>query len=58
MLQRFTVSPTTFQLLNTISTIPELGEFYLAGGTALAFQIGHRTSYDLDFFGKREFTTD
>src|SRR3989338_7623443 len=24
--------------------------FYLAGGTALALQIGHRTSVDLDFF--------
>lgn len=25
-------------------------EYYLAGGTALALQIGHRRSYDLDFF--------
>ncbi|MCX6751170.1 MAG: nucleotidyl transferase AbiEii/AbiGii toxin family protein [Candidatus Nomurabacteria bacterium] len=25
-------------------------DFYLAGGTALAFQIGHRISVDLDFF--------
>ena len=24
--------------------------FYLAGGTALALQIGHRISVDLDFF--------
>jgi len=24
--------------------------FYLAGGTALALQLGHRISYDLDFF--------
>ncbi|PCH65359.1 MAG: hypothetical protein COC01_09785 [Bacteroidetes bacterium] len=28
-----------------------LAEFNLAGGTALALQIGHRISYDLDFFG-------
>lgn len=28
---------------------------YLAGGTALALQLGHRISYDLDFFTKKEF---
>lgn len=30
-------------------------EFYLAGGTALALQLGHRTSLDLDFFTKKHF---
>ncbi|MFQ5681110.1 MAG: nucleotidyl transferase AbiEii/AbiGii toxin family protein [Candidatus Omnitrophota bacterium] len=29
--------------------------FYLAGGTALALQIGHRTSLDFDFYCRREF---
>ena len=28
---------------------------YLAGGTALALQLGHRISYDLDFFTLEEF---
>lgn len=28
---------------------------YLAGGTALALQLGHRISYDLDFFTQEEF---
>ncbi len=28
---------------------------YLAGGTALALQVGHRISYDLDFFTQQEF---
>lgn len=28
---------------------------YLAGGTALALQLGHRISYDLDFFTQQEF---
>src|SRR3989344_7889562 len=28
---------------------------YLAGGTALALQIGHRISVDLDFFTEQEF---
>lgn len=30
-------------------------QFYLAGGTALALQLGHRISYDLDFFTREEF---
>lgn len=31
--------------------------FYLAGGTALALQLGHRTSVDLDFYTKKHFDT-
>ncbi|MBX2999405.1 MAG: nucleotidyl transferase AbiEii/AbiGii toxin family protein [Caldilineaceae bacterium] len=38
---------TAFQALASASLPPI---FYLAGGTALALQIGHRISYDLDFF--------
>ncbi len=29
--------------------------FYLAGGTALALQIGHRTSLDFDFYTEKKF---
>ncbi|MBU2564556.1 nucleotidyl transferase AbiEii/AbiGii toxin family protein [Patescibacteria group bacterium] len=29
--------------------------FYLAGGTALALQLGHRTSKDFDFYSKKDF---
>lgn len=29
--------------------------FYLAGGTGLALQMGHRKSFDLDFFTSKEF---
>lgn len=29
--------------------------FYMAGGTALALQIAHRTSLDFDFYTKKEF---
>lgn len=32
--------------------------FYLAGGTGLALQIGHRKSYDFDFFTDKEFSPD
>lgn len=41
--------------------LPELArfkeQFYLAGGTALALYIGHRTSVDFDFFTERDFDT-
>lgn len=33
------------------------GNFYLAGGTALALQIGHRSSIDFDFFSPRDIDT-
>ncbi len=32
-----------------------LGDFYLAGGTGLAFLLEHRRSYDLDFFTRKSF---
>lgn len=32
-------------------------EFYLAGGTSLALQIGHRMSIDLDYFIQKDFDT-
>jgi predicted nucleotidyltransferase component of viral defense system len=30
-------------------------DFYLAGGTGLALQLGHRKSYDFDFFSEKKF---
>lgn len=33
-------------------------DFYLAGGTALALQIGHRDSVDFDFFSKKDIDTN
>lgn len=33
-------------------------KFYLGGGTGLALQIGHRYSYDFDFFSITEFNND
>lgn len=44
-----------------IDILPLLGrfkdEFYLAGGTALALQIGHRDSVDFDFFSAGDIDT-
>ena len=39
-----------------IKLLPD--ETYLAGGTALALQLGHRTSLDFDFYTKNHFETE
>lgn len=46
---------TTSEVLNKINQIGKLSNFYLSGGTALALQLGHRESEDLDFFTKKTF---
>ncbi len=40
----------TRSTLEALAALPIPSDFYLAGGTALALQIGHRISHDLDFF--------
>lgn len=45
-----TVSPALRAVLDGFSKSQIASEFYLAGGTALALQMGHRVSVDLDFF--------
>jgi len=40
--------------LISVSDILHSRGFYLAGGTALALQIGHRQSYDFDFFTQQK----
>ncbi|PJA83418.1 MAG: hypothetical protein CO146_01185 [Candidatus Nealsonbacteria bacterium CG_4_9_14_3_um_filter_37_29] len=35
----------------------KFSDFYLVGGTALALQIGHRISFDFDFFSENELPT-
>ena len=44
------LTDATRELLWLLSDLPFISEFYLAGGTGLALQIGHRFSVDLDFF--------
>lgn len=51
----FLIAPETFMLVQQLQAIPELKEFYLVGGTALALQLGHRNSIDIDLFTKVEF---
>lgn len=54
MFQPKVLSPNQLNILTAIEFPPNL-EIYLAGGTGLALQIGHRTSVDFDFYGKRHF---
>ena len=44
------MTPGCRQALALLRGLPFLGGFYLAGGTALALQLGHRISTDLDWF--------
>lgn len=49
------ITPATLTLLRTIGRESYFHKFYLAGGTALALQLGHRLSVDLDFFTPENF---
>lgn len=46
------------KVLKILKSPVKTHEFILAGGTALALQIGHRLSEDLDFFTSKPFSTD
>lgn len=48
----------TKDLLALLGTSQILDDFYLAGGTSLALQLGHRISRDLDFFTRQEFNSE
>ena len=50
-----TIDEKTESVLAKIKNLPWAGNFYLAGGTALALQLGHRVSIDLDFFSASDF---
>lgn len=50
-----TLLPDTLRAIQLVSNVPEIKKAYLAGGTALALQLGHRISVDLDFFTQQEF---
>jgi len=50
-----TLLPDTLRAIQLVSPIPTISRAYLAGGTSLALQIGHRMSIDLDFFTQEKF---
>lgn len=55
MLHRKTVQPNTLSLIKDLQSKEYLTDFLLVGGTALALQIGHRTSVDIDLFNNKRF---
>lgn len=55
MLHTKTIEPTTLGLLKSLLSKSYLQGFQLAGGTALALYLGHRTSFDLDLFTNGSF---
>ena len=58
MLQYSTVKPRTLDILKELMQLPELKDFNLVGGTALALYYGHRLSIDLDLFSTADFTQE
>ncbi len=57
MLQYRTVYPETLELLKKLMLVSELQDFFLVGGTALALQLGHRISIDINLFTHNDFDT-
>jgi hypothetical protein len=53
-----TIPEETHKLLDSFNNDSLPLDTYLAGGTAISLQIGHRKSMDLDFFTKHEFNED
>ena len=49
-----TISDEMREVMSHFSSTEIGSRFYLAGGTALALQLGHRRSVDLDFFSPSE----
>ncbi len=58
MLQRSTVEPRTFSILEHLMKAKGLESFYLVGGTCLSLLYGHRKSVDLDLFSTDNFNNE
>lgn len=53
-----TLAKNTERVLEKIAGSGISEDFYLAGGTALALELGHRKSDDLDWFSSKPFSND
>ena len=58
MLHLETIEPKTLELLRRLQSLSIFEHSRLVGGTALALQLGHRKSIDLDMFGTIEASPD
>ena len=54
MLHFKTIEPKTLDILKRLQMLPLFKNTRLVGGTALALQLGHRKSIDIDLFGSIE----
>jgi hypothetical protein len=54
MLHKETVTSELIDVLQRLTSLPQLSSFRLVGGTAAALQIGHRISVDIDFFSNEK----
>ena len=57
MLHLEAIEPKTLELLRKLQSLSIFEHSRLVGGTALALQLGHRKSIDLDMFGSIEATS-
>jgi hypothetical protein len=55
MLYKSAVKPELLRVLEKLMQIDVFSDLRLVGGTALALQIGHRQSVDIDLFGEIDF---
>ncbi len=58
MLYKEAVSEKLLEVLHELMNIPDLKDFRLVGGTALALQLNHRESVDIDLFSYKSFPKD
>ena len=58
MLQTQTVAAGTLALIQQLMKDEQFKEFNLVGGTALALQLGHRISIDIDLFSQKSFDAE
>ncbi len=54
MIYTDTVTPELLKVAQQLSASPKLVPFRLVGGTAIALQLGHRRSVDIDFFANEK----
>lgn len=54
MLHKKTITDGLLEILRSINSIKGLHSFRLVGGTAIALQMGHRRSIDIDLFSNKK----
>jgi hypothetical protein len=58
MLQKKSVGKPLWNILTNLQKNKTFENYFLVGGTALALQLGHRLSYDIDLFTRKDINKD